>query len=677
MNDPSKEYQKLIKENASLKQRIRKLEKSAESGKTGTNTRQSDRKFEAIFQCSPDVITITDLTSGLLLDVNDSFLSLGGYSREEVIGSTTKELNIWDNMEEKDRIFDLIKTGTAVDKVELTFRAKTGESRQMLFSARLIEVDGRQLLIADTHDITDRKKAEKELIRVNRALRILSDTNHALIHIMDEATLLNEVCRIIVDVGGYRMAFVGFAEHDEAKTILPVAHAGFESGYIESINVTWADNERGRGPGGTAIRTGKPSIAHNIPQDPAFAPWREAAIERGYKSNIALPLISEGQPFGELSIYSADTDAFDSREVEILKELADNLAFGIASLRKRVKGEQAEVALRESEERYRLIVENTADTIAVFDLSLNPTYISPSALNLRGYTAREAMTQTWNEMLTPDSLERATNMFADQMALESSGTADLARTALIELEEYCKDGSTIWVELATSFLRDNHFKPIGILTVTRNITARKQAELELQKTLERLRKSIGVTIQVMVSAIEVRDPYTAGHQKRVADLARSIATVMGLNKDKIEGIRTAGSIHDIGKLAIPSEILTKPTKLTDLEFSLIKEHPESGYEMLKNVESPWPLAQIVYQHHERMNGSGYPRKLKGEEIIIEARIMAVADVVEAMASHRPYRPGLGLDAALEEIEKNKGIIYDADVVDACLRLFREKGYKLT
>ena len=154
----------------------------------------------------------------------------------------------------------------------------------MLFSARLIEVDGRQLLIADTHDITDRKKAEKELIRVNRALRILSDTNHALIHIMDEATLLNEVCRIIVDVGGYRMAFVGFAEHDEAKTILPVAHAGFESGYIESINVTWADNERGRGPGGTAIRTGKPSIAHNIPQDPAFAPWREAAIERGYKS---------------------------------------------------------------------------------------------------------------------------------------------------------------------------------------------------------------------------------------------------------------------------------------------------------------------------------------------------------------------------------------------------------
>ncbi len=138
----------------------------------------------------------------------------------------------------------------------------------------------------------------------------------------------------------------------------------------------------------------------------------------------------------------------------------------------------------------------------------------------------------------------------------------------------------------------------------------------------------------------------------------------------------AGSIHDIGKLSIPAEILSKPTKLTDIEFSLIKEHPHSGYDMLKDVDSPWPLAQIVYQHHERMNGSGYPRNLKGDEILMEARIIAVADVVEAMGSHRPYRPTLGIEAALEEIEKNKGIFYDDAVADACLRLFREKRYQL-
>src|SRR5208283_4330322 len=208
-----------------------------------------------------------------------------------------------------------------------------------------------------------------------------------------------------------------------------------------------------------------------------------------------------------------------------------------------------------------------------------------------------------------------------------------------------------------------------------DITERKQAEPKLQQTLDSLEKAVGTTIQVLVSAVESRDPYTAGHQSRVADLICAIATEMGLVPDKIEGIRMAGSIHDIGKLSIPAEILVKPTRLTDIEFSLIKEHSRSGYEILKNVESPWPLAQIVYQHHERIDGSGYPRNLKGDEILMEARILAVADVVEAMASHRPYRAAMGIETALEEIEKKKGIIYDETVVDACLRVFREKGYQ--
>jgi putative nucleotidyltransferase with HDIG domain len=180
----------------------------------------------------------------------------------------------------------------------------------------------------------------------------------------------------------------------------------------------------------------------------------------------------------------------------------------------------------------------------------------------------------------------------------------------------------------------------------------------------------------MISAVEARDPYTSGHQIRVSNLARTIATEMGLSQDQIEGIRMAGSIHDIGKLSVPAEILSKPGKLSQLEFSLIKEHALKGYEMLKDVESPWPLADIVHQHHERMNGSGYPRKLKGNDIIMEARIMAVADVVESMASYRPYRPSLGINAALEEIEKNRETLYDADVVDVCLRLFREQGFQL-
>jgi HD-GYP domain-containing protein (c-di-GMP phosphodiesterase class II) len=239
-----------------------------------------------------------------------------------------------------------------------------------------------------------------------------------------------------------------------------------------------------------------------------------------------------------------------------------------------------------------------------------------------------------------------------------------------------KGGQIRNYESWANLLFDNNNQPIGFRGMARDITTRKQAEERLKETLERLRKAFGTTVQVMVSAVETRDPYTAGHQTRSADLARAIATEMGLPQEKIDGIRMAGSIHDIGKLSIPAEILSKPTRLSEIEFSLIKEHSRSGYEMLKDVESPWPLAQIVYQHHERMNGTGYPRNLKGDEILMEARIMAVADVVEAMASHRPYRPGLGIDVALEEIEKNRGTFYDNAVADACLRLFREKGFQL-
>jgi PAS domain S-box-containing protein len=208
------------------------------------------------------------------------------------------------------------------------------------------------------------------------------------------------------------------------------------------------------------------------------------------------------------------------------------------------------------------------------------------------------------------------------------------------------------------------------------IADRKRAELDLIASEQSLRKAVRTTIQIMVSTVEARDPYTSGHQVRTADLSRAIATEMGLPQERIEGLRMAASIHDLGKISIPTEILSKPTKLSDIELSLIKEHSHRGFELLKNIESSWPLAEIVYQHHERMDGSGYPRSLKGEEICIEARILTVADVVEAMASHRPYRAGLGIDIALNEIEKNRGIFYDNAVADACLRLFREQGFKL-
>ncbi|MBI2960891.1 MAG: GAF domain-containing protein [Betaproteobacteria bacterium] len=189
---------------------------------------------------------------------------------------------------------------------------------------------------------------------------------------------------------------------------------------------------------------------------------------------------------------------------------------------------------------------------------------------------------------------------------------------------------------------------------------------------ETLRKSLEDSIQAIAATVEMRDPYTAGHERRVGDLAAAIAREMGLADDRIHGIRLAASIHDLGKINVPAEILAKPGKLTNIEYLLIKTHAQAGYEILKDIEFPWPIAAIVWQHHERLDGSGYPQGLKDGEILLEARIMAVADVVEAMASHRPYRPSLGIEAALAEIERGRAAAaYDPAAVDACLRLFRE------
>jgi len=214
------------------------------------------------------------------------------------------------------------------------------------------------------------------------------------------------------------------------------------------------------------------------------------------------------------------------------------------------------------------------------------------------------------------------------------------------------------------------------LVILHDGAERKKLDKELRDGLEKLEKTFGGLVEALNKLVEARDPYTVRHQRRVAGLVQAIAIEMDLDSKVADGLSLAAMIHDIGKIAIPSEILNKPGPLTNSEWGLIKNHVQIGYDLLKDVEFPWPVAEIIYQHHERLDGSGYPRGLKEGEIRIEARILAVADVVEAMSSLRPYRESVGLEAALGEIEKNKGVLYDPAVVEACLRLFGEKGYEL-
>ncbi len=314
-------------------------------------------------------------------------------------------------------------------------------------------------VVSFNDDITERKKAERSLRRSNRALQALSAANEALVCATDEATLLQEVCRIAVEVGDYRVAFVGFAEDDAEKTVSIAAQHGAEMGYLESLGFTWADTDKGQSTVGRAIRSGVAQMSQNIMTDPKLAPWYAAVARLGSRASISLPLkAKDGKVFGMLTIGAAETDAFDADEVKLLGGLAADLAFGIEALRTRAE--------------------------------------------------------------------------RDRIAHQHAHHAEI-----------------------------------------------------LQKSLEKF-------IQAIADTVEARDPYTAGHQRRVDELATAIARELGLAEDKIHGIHLAAIIHDLGKIHVPSEILSKPGKLTDIEFMLIKAHPQAGYDILKNVDSP-----LAYRRH--------------------------------------------------------------------------------
>ena len=304
----------------------------------------------------------------------------------------------------------------------------------------------------------------------------------------------------------------------------------------------------------------------------------------------------------------------------------------------------AEQALRKSEEKYRFLVDNANDAIFIAQEGLIK-FPNPKTLEILGYSEDELIRIPYMDLVHPD--DRA---ILSAVRQKREGGKEVTTTYSIRVKN--RAGEEIWAQIGSV--------PIvwedqpATLNFVRDITIQKKAEEELRNSLDKLRKITGATIQAMAQTVEVRDPYTAGHQKRVADLARAIATRMGLSPDRVDGIRMAGVIHDIGKISVPAEILSKPGLLTPLEFSLIKTHSQIGHDILKDIEFPWDIATMVLQHHERLDGSGYPQGVTGERILLEARILTVADVVEAMASHRPYRPSLGLDKALEEIKEQEG-----------------------
>ncbi len=305
--------------------------------------------------------------------------------------------------------------------------------------------------------------------------------------------------------------------------------------------------------------------------------------------------------------------------------------------------------VRESESRLASIVGESVDGIVVTDRSGRILFLNPAARRYLGKHVHEML-----GLPLPDTMD-------GQTTREIRVAGPTGETWVLEVR-----ATTIpWAR------RRAH------LIVLRDVTALTRATEEREKALGRTLKALRETAEVLATAVEMRDPYTSGHQRRVTMLACAIYDEMGLPPDGREGLRIAGMVHDVGKLQVPTEILVKPGRLTELEYRILQGHARAGHNLLKGVDFPWPVARMVLQHHERMDGSGYPDGASGDGILMEARILAVADVVEAMASHRPYRPALGVDTALAEIEAGAGTLYDPDVARSCIVLFRHRGFTWT
>ncbi len=512
-------------------------------------------------------------------------------------------------------------------------------------------------------DVTAQSQAESEMRRLNRALRTLSMCNTTLVHAVNESELMDDISHILIDNGGYGFAWIGYADDNRGSAIYPVAYAGSGGELQRALNDT---DETGRDDELAlhALRQTRAVVLRDLSVcEECSDEWCEIAQASGFSAATALPLISHGEIFGVISIFSIEPNSFDDAELELLQEMAGDLSFGIRILRGRVKRRQAEIALQKTEERYEELYENAPNAyLSVSGEDGRLIQFNSALCEILGYKRDELEGMSISELYadTDYGLDRAKRIFSQ------GGVRDE------DLQMRHADGHPVWVSVSIDRVQDEQGNLLESRSMVIDISARKQAEEERSQFADQLQRSLLQAIRAIALTIEKRDPYTAGHQERVADLAVRIGRVLEMDEDNLEGIKLGAMIHDIGKISIPAEILSRPGVLEQELLGIIKTHPRSGYEIISGIEFPWRLADVVLQHHERMDGSGYPDGLKGEDILLEARILAVADVVEAMASHRPYRPGLGIEKALEEIELGRGTLYDPDVVDACLKVFSDE-----
>jgi PAS domain S-box-containing protein/putative nucleotidyltransferase with HDIG domain len=393
--------------------------------------------------------------------------------------------------------------------------------------------------------------------------------------------------------------------------------------------------------------------------DDRHANHYEGMLPHGH---YCVPILLGDRLLGVANLYLQAGHLRSAKEEEFLTAIANTLA-GIVMRR------ESEEACRRSEQELGRLIKNVPAIVFKGYLDGYIHLFDGKVEELTGYAKAEFESKRlkWTDLILNDDLISAREVFIQ--AIKSG------QPYIREYRIRRHDGKVIWVQERSHIVFKQTGKVDYISGVLFDLTERKQGEEDLRKSLDKLRKILGGTVAALSSALAMRDPYTADHQKRVTQLACAIGKELGFSEEQIEGMRMIGFLHDIGKIAVPAEILTKPGKINDYELKIIRTHAEAGYSIVKDIEFPCPVAEAIVQHHERLDGSGYPKGLSGSDIIIQARILAVADVVEAMASHRPYRAGLGIEKALAEISEKKGILYDPAAVDVCVKLFTEDGFE--
>lgn len=578
--------------------------------------------YRDLFNTVPEGLLILDARTGQIIDVNPGLTQMLQCGREAFLDRKAQDFLSMEDISEYHAAVENLREKGSICHRDIPFQTKDGHRINASFECHFFSSGSREYIRCLLSDADASKQTAKALQDAEAALRASEEQYRTILDIIDQ-------CYYELDLTG-RFTFVNDAQCRD------LGYSRDELIGMHYRRYTSEDMiEKSKEIYKRIYSTGEP-IKH---YESAFV--RKDGMK--YYSEVSASLLrnTKGEPIGFRGL---------SRDMTERKRLVD--------------------AVAKSELKYRSIVENAQE--GIFQVALDARRISanPALAAMLGYSSPEEMESSIFDIsrqiyVNPGEFQQIKALISREGGIRG-----------YETEFFRKDKSRIWVSMSISAVRDESDGLLYYHGIVEDITPKKKMEEERQDSIHRLRRSLGATINAMSATVEAKDPYTAGHQRRVADLARAIATDMKLNRDQIDGIRLAGMIHDIGKISVPSEILTKPTRLTELEFELIKTHSEAGYNILKDIDFPWPLARIVLEHHERMDGTGYPQKLTGDQILLESKIIAVADVVEAISSHRPYRPACGIEPALEEIAKNKGTLYDASVVEACLKLFSEGRYKM-